>query len=110
MKESGKAGGNLLYKELEVMKQRLEQDLKTMVKIARVKGMLEQNKKMDKSEQCMEQPQRVVETEEAKEDTHNKMCDIVNSTRERVQGFIERALKYDGNPEIMVLKLGNSSD
>jgi len=29
------------------------------------------------------------------------MCGIADSTRERVQGFIERAPKYDGNPEIL---------
>ena len=44
---------------------------------------------------------RVVETGEATEDIYNEMCYIENSTREKVNGFIERAPKYDGNPEIM---------
>ena len=44
----------------------------------------------------------VVETGVATEDTYDKMRDLENSTRERVQGFIERAPKYDGNPGIML--------
>ncbi len=63
--------------------------------------MLEQNKKIDKSQQRMEHLQRVVETGEATEDTYDEMCDIENCTRERVQGFIERAPEYDRNQEIM---------
>jgi len=43
----------------------------------------------------------IVGSEEANEDTYDEMCDIENSTRERVQDFIERAPKYDGNPETM---------
>ena len=84
---------------------------KTLEKIQEVKARLEQNKKMDKSQQCMAHLQRIVETGEATEDTYDKMCDIKNSTRERVQDFIERAPKYVGNPEtmFMVRKLGNLS-
>ena len=63
--------------------------------------MLEENKKIDKSQQRMEHLQRVVETGEATEDTYDEMCDIENCTRERVRGFIERAPEYDRNQEIM---------
>jgi len=42
-----------------------------------------------------------VETGEATEDTYKGICDVENIIRERVQGFIERAPKYDGNPEII---------
>ena len=51
---------------------------------------------MDKSQQHMEHLQVVVETVEATEDT----CKTI-IIRERVQNFMERAPKYDGNPEIM---------
>ena len=53
--------------------------------------MLEQNKKMDESKQCMEDLQKIVETGQANEDTQEEMCNIKKSTRERVQDFIERA-------------------
>ena len=79
------------------------EEWKTLKKIQEVKTMLEQNKKMDKSQQRMEHLQWVVETGVATKDTYDKMCDIENSTRERVQGFIERAPKYDGSPEIMLI-------
>ena len=52
---------------------------------------------MDKSQQYMEHLQVVVETVEATEDT----CETI-IIRERVQNFMERAPKYDGNPEIML--------
>ena len=61
--------------------------------------MLEQNKKMDKSQQLMKHQQKVVETGEATEDTNDEMCDSENIIRERVQDFIKRVPKYDGNPE-----------
>ena len=72
IKETGKAGGNFQYKELEALKQRLEEDLKTMKKIARVKTMLKQNKKMDKSKQRMEHLQKTVETGRATLNMHTK--------------------------------------
>ena len=78
------------------------EEWKTLKKIQELKTMLEQNKKMDKSQQRMEHLQGVVETGVATEDTYDKMHDLENSTRERVQGFIERAPKYDGNPGIML--------
>ena len=53
---------------------------------------------MDKSQQHMEHLQVVVETVEATEDTCETETIII---RERVQNFMERAPKYDGNPEIM---------
>ena len=68
--------------------------------------MLEQNKKIDKSQQRMEHLQRVVETGEATEDTYDEMCDIKNSIR--VQDFIERAPEYNRNPEIMLVVSCNS--
>ena len=63
--------------------------------------MLEENKKMDESQQHMEYQQKLVETGEETKYAYDKICDIENSTRERVHGFIERAPKYDGNPETM---------
>ena len=39
---------------------------------------------------------------EATKDTFEEMCDIENSTRERVQGFMERAPKYDRHPELPI--------
>ena len=53
---------------------------------------------MDKSQQHIEHLQGVVETVEATEDTCETETIII---RERVQNFIERAPKYDGNSEIM---------
>ena len=38
--------------------------------------MLEQNKKMDESKQCMEDLQKIVETGQANEDTQEEMCNI----------------------------------
>ena len=49
----------------------------------------------------MQHLKRVVETGKATEDAYGQMCDVKNSARERVQNFIERAPKYDGNPQIM---------
>ena len=63
--------------------------------------MSEQNKKIDESQQLIEYLQKVVKTEEATEYTYDEMCDNYYSTRERVQDFIERAPKYNGNPETM---------
>jgi hypothetical protein len=45
--------------------------------------------------------QKVEETGEATKDTYDEMFNIKTSTRERVRGFIERAPKFDGNPEVM---------
>ena len=49
----------------------------------------------------MEHLHVVVETGEATEDTYKGMCDVETIIRERVQGFIEKAHKYDENPEII---------
>ena len=111
MKETGREDEKFQPEEFAALLERLEkmelqhrkklEKWKTLEKIQEVKARLEQNKKMDKSQQCMAHLQRIVETGEATEDTYDKMCDIKNSTRERVQDFIERAPKYDGNPETM---------
>ena len=61
---------------------------------------------MDELKQHMEQ--RLVETGYATKDKNDEMCDIKISTREWVQGFIERALKFDGNPEVMFKWYKNS--
>jgi len=79
MKETRKVVGKLQHKELEALKQRLEpmklqgqekdeeqekllKELKTLKKIEGVKAMLEQNKKMDETQQCMEHLQGEEET------------------------------------------------
>ena len=87
------------YKELEALKQRLEQDLKTMKKFAREKTMLEQNKKMDKSQQGMEHLQETLETGRATLSMHTERCKIFEIIEERINDFIESAPKYSGNLE-----------
>ena len=111
MKETGREDGKLQPEELAALLQRLEKlelqhrkDLekwKILKKIQEVKAMLEQNKKRDESQQRGKHLQRLVETGKATKDTYDEMCDIENNTRERVLDSIERAPKYDGNPEIM---------
>ena len=117
MKQTGKAGRHLQCKELEALRQRLEQELQykemeallkrleqelnKKKKILKVRTILEQKKKMDESQQRMAYLQIVLETGEATEDAYGLMCDIENSARERIQNFIERAPKYDGNPKTL---------
>ena len=119
MKQTGKAGRHLQckelealalrqrleqelqYKEIEALLKRLEQELNKEKKILKVRTILEQKKKMDESQQRMAYLQRVLETGEATEDAYGLICDIENSARERIQNFIERAPKYDENPETL---------
>ena len=70
-----------------------------MKKIARVKTMLKQNKKMDKSKQRMDHLQKTVETGRATLSMHTERCKIFEIIEERLIDFIESAPKYSGNLE-----------
>ena len=64
--------------------------------------MLEQNKKMDETQQRMKTLQGVEETGRSTNSMNEEMCEIEVVIEESIQDFIQSASKYYGNPEIVL--------
>ena len=97
MKETRREDGNLQCKKLnallkrvkkmELQGQKKDEELKTLKKIQKVKAILEQTKKMDKSQQHMEYLHGLVGTGKATEDIYYEMCDVKFMIREKKREY-----------------------
>jgi len=90
------------HKEFQIMMQRIVQmelKLQTVKKIAIVKKMLKQSKKIDDTQQYLEHLNKIVAAGRANLSTYNEISESEESIRERILNFFESAAKYIGNPE-----------
>ena len=77
----------------------MELKLQTVKKIAMVKEMLKQSKKIDDTQQYLEHLNEIVAAVRANLSTYYEVSESEESIRERILNFVESAAKYIGNPE-----------
>ena len=98
MEKTGASG----LTEFQIIMQKMEQmelELQTLKNIARVKEMLEQSKRIDKTQRYMEQLEELVIAGRANLSTYAEISESEESIRGRKLIFFESAPKYNGNPE-----------
>ena len=75
----------------------MELKLQTVKKIAIVKEILKQSKKIDDTQQYLEHLNEIVAAVRANLSTYYEVSESEESIRERILNFVESAAKYIGN-------------